>query len=66
MWGLTGNMDQRLVSDGRALDVAYDAGEGKPKRIAEVVIDGKYSHCAVSSLDVVGVMDVSVYRNTST
>lgn len=42
MWGLTGNMDQRLVSDGRALDVAYDAGEGKPKRIAEVVIDGKY------------------------
>ena len=42
MWGLTGNMDQRLVSDGRALDVAYDAGEGKPKRIAEVIIEGKY------------------------
>lgn len=35
-------MDQRLVSDGRALDVAYDAGEGKPKRIAEVIIEGKY------------------------
>lgn len=43
MWGLTGNMDPRLVSDGKALDVAYDAGVGKPKRIAEVIIDGKYS-----------------------
>ena len=41
MWGLTGNMDPRLASDGKALDVAYDAGEGKPKRTAEVVIDGK-------------------------
>ena len=44
MWGLTGNMDPRLVSDGKALDVAYDAGVGKPKRTAEVIIDGKYSH----------------------
>ena len=34
MWGLTGNMDPRLVSDGKALDVAYDAGEGNPKRTA--------------------------------
>ena len=43
MWGLTGNMDPRLVSDGKALDVAYDAGVGKPKRTAEVIIDGQYS-----------------------
>ena len=41
MWGLTGNMDPRLVSDGKALDVAYDAGEGNPKRTAEVTINGE-------------------------
>jgi hypothetical protein len=40
MWGLTGSMDPRLVSDGRALDVAYDAGQGASKRVAEVVISG--------------------------
>ena len=43
MWGLTGNMDLRLVSDGKALDVAYDAGKGKAKRTAEVTIEGKAS-----------------------
>ena len=43
MWGLTGNMDPRLVSDGKALDVAYDAGEGNPKRTAEVTINGEWS-----------------------
>ena len=42
MWGLTGNMDPRLVSDGKALDVAYDAGEGNPKRTAEVTINGEW------------------------
>ena len=41
MWGLTGNMDPRLVSDGKALDVAYDAGEGNPKRVAEVTLTGE-------------------------
>ena len=40
MWGLTGNMDPRLVSDGKALDVAFDAGQGKPKRTAEVTLTG--------------------------
>lgn len=33
-------MDPRLVADGRAVDVAYDAGDGQPKRTAEVVIAG--------------------------
>ena len=41
MWGLTGNMDPRLVSDGKALDVAYDAGAGNPKRTAEVTLSGE-------------------------
>ena len=33
-------MDPRLVSDGKALDVAFDAGQGKPKRTAEVTLTG--------------------------
>jgi hypothetical protein len=40
LWGLTGSMDTRLIDDSRAADVAYDAGEGQPKRTAEVVIHG--------------------------
>ena len=39
MWCLTGSMDTRLVSDGRAVDVAYDAGGG-PKRTASVTVKG--------------------------
>ena len=50
MWGLTGNMDPRLVSDGKALDVAYDAGEGNPKRTAEVTINGERRGFSLDSL----------------
>jgi hypothetical protein len=38
-------MDPRLVSDGKALDVAFDAGQGKPKRSAEVTLTGAYLMC---------------------
>jgi hypothetical protein len=41
MWGLTGSMDARLAGDSKATDVAYDAGEGQPKRTAEVTITGE-------------------------
>ena len=42
MWGLTGNMDPRLVADGKAVDVAYDSGKaGAPKRTAEVTVKGR-------------------------
>lgn len=41
MWGLTGSMDARLVADGKAVDVAYDAGSSSSKRTAEVSIRGK-------------------------
>jgi DNA repair exonuclease SbcCD ATPase subunit len=41
MWGLTGSMDARLVADGKAVDVAYDAGSSSSKRTAEVAIRGK-------------------------
>ena len=39
MWGLTGSLDARLVSDGRVANVAYDDGTGK-KRTASVTVKG--------------------------
>eukprot|EP01041_Mallomonas_annulata_P000110 gene110-158_t len=39
MWALTGSLDARLVTDGRAADVAYDPGKG-PKRTASVTLTG--------------------------
>jgi hypothetical protein len=58
MWGLTGNMDPRLVSDGKALDVAFDAGQGKPKRTAEVTLTG-------ACLSVCECVSVCVYKRES-
>lgn len=40
LWGLTGSMDARLAGDSKATDVAFDAGEGSPKRTAEVTVAG--------------------------
>jgi len=41
MWGLTGSMDTRLVSDGKAVDVAFDTGSSSDRRTATVVVSGK-------------------------
>ena len=40
MWSLTGSLDARLAGDSKATDVAYDPGLGKPKRTAEVTVEG--------------------------
>jgi hypothetical protein len=40
LWGLTGSLDARLVSDGKAYDVAYDAHASSVKATAEVSIRG--------------------------
>jgi hypothetical protein len=51
-------MDPRLVSDGKALDVAFDAGQGKPKRTAEVTLTG-------ACLSVCECVSVCVYKRES-
>lgn len=44
LWALTGSMDTRLVGDGKAVDVAYDTGEGVSKRVAEVNLSGEINN----------------------
>jgi len=44
LWALTGSMDTRLVGDGKAVDVAYDTGEGAAKRVAEVNLIGEINN----------------------
>ena len=44
LWALTGSMDTRLVGDGKAVDVAYDTGEGASKRVAEVNLSGEINN----------------------